>query len=173
MNFDISKRFHTNVSTSNIVAFLESSFKNVAATVHNNGVSLSVEDVNATFGSINRSDKTVVNITLKDEDILLVADVTYKPSIWFWIFLVCGLFTTVGWLVPIVFYLYQKNTVKVGIEEVFNRCENEFRNSSNTTLGISSDDVSVKLQKLKAMKDQGLISEEEFNKKKAELLEKM
>ena len=172
MKFEISKRFHTNASTSTITTFLVSSFRNTAENVHNNGMYLSVDAVNATFGSINRTDKTDVYITVKDEDVLLVANVTYRPSIWFWIFIICGIFTTIGWLIPIVFYLYQKNTVKVGIEEVFNRCENEFRNNDNK-LGISSDDVSLKLQKLKSMKEQGLISEEEFNKKKSELIEKL
>lgn len=38
---------------------------------------------------------------------------------------------------------------------------------------ISSDDISIKLTKLKEMKEQGIISDEEFNKKKSELIEKL
>ena len=173
MNFDIIKRFHTNASTSNITSFLESSFSKAAETVHNDGIHLIVESINATFGSINRSDKTEINITAKDEDVLLVANVIYKPSIWFWIIFISCLFTTIGWLIPLGYYFYQKNTVKTAIEEIFNRCENEFRNSNNAPLEISTDAVSLKLSKLKEMKDQGIITEEEFNKKKAELIEKL
>ena len=44
--------------------------------------------------------------------------------------------------------------------------------TSNTTPS-STDDVSAKISKLKKMKEQGIISEEEFNKKKSELIEKL
>lgn len=43
----------------------------------------------------------------------------------------------------------------------------------NTKSSSTTEDISVKLSKLKDMKDQGIISEEEFNKKKAELIEKL
>ena len=48
---------------------------------------------------------------------------------------------------------------------------NSIRTSNTTT--SSTDDVSAKISKLKKMKEQGIISEEEFNKKKSELIEKL
>lgn len=45
--------------------------------------------------------------------------------------------------------------------------------SNNLKASNTSDDISAKLSKLKEMKDQGIISEEEFNKKKTELIEKL
>ena len=178
MNFDVSRRFSTQASLNEVVKFLEDSFRKTAETVANNGGTLTVESVNATFGSINRADKTIVEVKEKDSDTLVLATVEYKPSIWFWIFLVCGLFTTVGWLIPIAFYLYQKNTVKNGIEEVFNRTENEFRNSKGSaraTISSSSatsgnEDVSSKLEKLAALKEKGILTDEEFAAQKAKLL---
>ncbi|MBQ8680764.1 MAG: SHOCT domain-containing protein [Treponema sp.] len=178
MNFDVSRRFSTQASLNEVVKFLEDSFRKTAETVTNNGGTLTVESVNATFGSINRADKTIVEAKEKDGDTLVLASVEYKPSIWFWIFLACGLFTTVGWLIPIAFYLYQKNTVKNGIEEVFNRTENEFRNSkgsaratiSSSSATSGSEDVSSKLEKLAALKEKGILTDEEFAAQKAKIL---
>ena len=45
--------------------------------------------------------------------------------------------------------------------------------SNSPKLAPGSTDVSAKLSKLKEMKDQGIITEEEFNKKKTELIEKL
>lgn len=87
MNFDLSRRFQTNSSTEEILKFLEESFRKSAETVVKNGETLTVESVNATFGSINRDDKTIVVVKSKYEETLIVASVEYKPSIWFWIFL--------------------------------------------------------------------------------------
>ena len=178
MNFDVSRRFSMQASLNEVVKFLEDSFRKTAETVANNGGTLTVESVNATFGSINRADKTIVEAKEKDGDTLVLATVEYKPSIWFWIFLVCGLFTTVGWLIPIAFYLYQKNTVKNGIEEVFNRTENEFRNSkgsaratiTSSSATSGSEDVSSKLEKLAALKEKGILTDEEFAAQKAKIL---
>ena len=98
MNFDLSRRFQTNSSTEEILKFLEESFRKSAETVVKNGETLTVESVYATFGSINRDDKTIVVVKSKCEETLIVASVEYKPSIWFWIFFVCSLFTTIFWL---------------------------------------------------------------------------
>lgn len=173
MNFDISRRFSVNASIEDVVRFLEDSFRNVAETVYNNGGVLTVELVNATFGSINRKDKTVVEVRPKDTDTLIVAHVEYKPSGWFWIFLICGLFTTIGWVIPIAFYFFQKNMVKNGIEEIFNRAENEFRTSKSTgtvSKAVSSEDVYSQLEKLAALKEKGILSDEEFAAQKAKLV---
>lgn len=180
MNFEVSRRFNTQVSVAEVAKFLEDSFRKTAETVANNGGTLTVESVNATFGSINRADKTIVEVKEKDGDTLLLATVDYKPSIWFWIFLVCGLFTTVAWLIPIAFYLYQKNTVKNGIEEVFNRTENEFRNSKGSAQALNSrnsssgnansEDVTAQIEKLVALVEKGLLTKEEFATQKAKIL---
>ena len=175
MNFDVSRRFKANVSGGEILNFLESAFRKNAENVSvNPSGCLQVESINATFGSINRNDTTIVEVKEKDGDLLIVANVNYKPSIWYWVFVVCGLFTTIGWLIPVIFYFYQKNTVKTAIEEVFNRTETEFRNSNNTaTKGnapVSLDDAAEKIEKLAALVEKGLLTKEEFDAQKAKLL---
>ena len=176
MNFEISIRFQTKASSEEVTKFLEDSFRKSANTVLNNGGTLTVESVNATFGSINRNDKTIVEVKNKNDDTLLVATVGYKPSIWFWIFLICGLFTTIGWLIPIAFYLYQKTTVKNGVNEVFERTKNEFQGSQGvaaSTKGISSDDATTQLEKLAALKEKGILTDEEFAEQKAKIFGNM
>lgn len=176
MNFNVSRRFQTKSSAEEITRFLEDSFRKSAEGIENNRGTLTVESVNATFGSINRSDKTVVETKARDDEMLLVATVEYNPSGWFWIFLIVGLFTTIGWLIPIAFYLYQKNTVKSGIEEVFNRAENEFRGSRTQSAGTKSlpaEDATAQLEKLAALKEKGILSDEEFAAQKAKILENM
>lgn len=176
MNFDLSTRFKTNSSTEEILKFLEESFRKSAETVVKNGETLTVESVNATFGSINRDDKTIVVVKSKCEETLIVASVEYKPSIWFWIFFVCSLFTTIFWLVPIAFYFYQKKTVINGIEEILNRVENEFRGSNlnpATVKSIFSEDACAQLEKLASLKEKGILSDEEFAARKAKILSMM
>ena len=60
MNFDVSRRFTTQASIDEVMSFLEDSFRRSANTVTSNGRVLTVDAINATFGSINRADKTVV-----------------------------------------------------------------------------------------------------------------
>lgn len=75
-----------------------------------------------------------------------------------------------------MFYFYQKSVVKDGIEEVFNRTENEFREnkaSSKEEKTVLTDDISVQLERLAALKDKGILSEEEFASQKAKILENM
>lgn len=176
MNYDLSRRFKTQASENDIIQFMEDSFRRTSDSVYNNGRILSVGGINTTFGSINRTDKTVVELKSKDNDALLVAHVEYKPSGWFWIFLICGLFTTVCWLIPIGFYFYQKNVVKTAIEEIFNRIEDEFRDGkgqSTSAKAISSGDLSDQLEKLAELKAKGILSDEEFASQKAKILENM
>ena len=176
MNFDLSTRFKTNSSTEEILKFLEESFRKSAETVVKNGETLTVESVNATFGSINRDDKTIVVVKSKCEETLIVASVEYKPSIWFWIFFVCSLFTTIFWLVPIAFYFYQKKTVKNGIEEILSRVENEFRGSNLNPATVKSnfsEDACAQLEKLASLKEKGILSDEEFAARKAKILSMM
>jgi len=83
--------------------------------------------IETSFGSINRSDSTVVSVLQKGAGFLCVAEVTYSPSLAFWIFFVAGLFAYVlFWWPPIIFYVIQRNTVRTAITDVFTRVKNEF-----------------------------------------------
>ena len=80
-----------------------------------------------------------------------------------------------AWIIPVAFYLFQKNTVKNGIEEVFNRTETEFRGSMGTSgaqkiIGGNAEDAVAQIEKLAALKEKGILSDEEFAAQKAKIL---
>jgi hypothetical protein len=126
--------------------------------------------IEASFGSINRSDTTTVILKDTDDGFLVVGDVQYRPSGWFWVFLVCTLWTWVGWLIPIAFYLIQKRTVQNGAQEVFRRVKNEFMSSVAQNPNKQVLSGLDQLEKLAALQEKGVITEQEFQAKKVELL---
>ena len=106
---------------------LKMQFQKIAEKVETTGEVLRVHSIEASFGSINRSDVTSVSIRPAQGGYLLVAETDYKPSVAFWIIVVITLFGTgIFWFIPIIFYLMQKKTVQTAIEECFKRMKNEF-----------------------------------------------
>jgi len=170
MKFEVSERLRTNATQHEVLTGLEEQFKKVSESVQRHGNSLEAKSIEASFGSINRSDTTTVDIRGVDDGFLLVANVNYRPSVAFWIILIITLWTWVFWLIPIVFYLLQKKTVQNGIQEVFTRIKNEFMTSTeNRPRRQESSDLD-QLQKLAQLRDNGVLTEEEFQVKKAQLL---
>jgi hypothetical protein len=96
-----------------------------------------------------RSSSAVCSVRGNGSKGILTADVDYRPSLAFWIFLILGLFTMLGWLIPIAFYLIQKSAVRSAIEAVFRRvkAECEFTEvmpaAPQTTSGYASSHASV------------------------------
>jgi hypothetical protein len=129
-----------------------------------------VKSIEASFGSVNRSDTTTVEMRDVDDGFLLVAYVHYRPSVAFWIILIISLFTWVFWIIPIVFYLIQKKTVQTGIQEVFTRIKNEFMSSEGGKARRQGSTDLDQLQKLAELRDSGVLSEEEFQTKKSQIL---
>jgi uncharacterized membrane protein len=76
--------------------------------------------------SIVRFDQTTVIVEPKEGGFLFVAEVSYRPSFTFWVILIMCIPTLVAWLVPIFFYHWQKETVRLAIGAVFERVKNEF-----------------------------------------------
>ena len=173
MKFEVSERIQTSASKEEILRGLEEQFKKVSDSVQRSGETLTVKSIEASFGSINRSDTTTVELRDTDDGYLLLANVHYRPSVAFWILLVILIFTYILWLLPIVFYLTQKKTVQTGVQEVFTRIKNEFMSSGvpqakkQKSSGHSELD---QLEKLSTLKERGAITEEEFQTKKKELL---
>ena len=126
MRFEISERIKAHVDRDDLLDELEVQFKKIAQSVEVGAKSLYVESVEASFGSINRKDFADITIRKKKTGWLCVAEVTYKPSVAFWILVILLLFTTIFWLLPIIFYLVQKNTVRDAIEKAFRRVRDEF-----------------------------------------------
>jgi hypothetical protein len=180
MRFEISERIATSVSCDKLLGSLEEQFRAIAVTTARHGNSITVESIEASFGSINRNDTTVVEVKSPDNGkYLLTASVHYRPSVAFWIILVITLFTYIFWLIPIAFYIFQKNTVREGIQQVFRRIKDEYeytvgepaKNDIPVAKPMASDSDNIELlEKLATLKDKGLISEDDYQRKKKELL---
>jgi hypothetical protein len=127
MNFEVNERLSTRQPKEQVLQALEARFNKIAAKTQREGEVIRVKSIEASFGSINRADTTLVTIKTIEGGFLMVADVNYRPSIVFWIIIVITLFGTgILWFIPIVFYLFQKKTVRSAIEECFKSINNEF-----------------------------------------------
>lgn len=169
MRFEVSERIRTNKGQDELLAALEEQLRKISESVQRSGPSIEAKSIEASFGSINRSDTTVVSLKKTEDGWLVLADVHYRPSVAFWIILIITLFTYVFWLLPIAFYLLQKNTVRTAIVECFQRIRNEFDkpNSSGVNGAVSSLED---LERLGALRDKGLLTEAEFQEKKRKML---
>ena len=169
MEFEVSERISTTARKEDLLLFLEDQFRKVSGNVRRQDDSLFVKSIEATFGSINRSDDSVIELKRAEDGWLVIALVNYRPSVAFWIIVILLLFTWIMWLLPIVFYLLQKKTVQNSIQDVFLRVKNEFQGSLVSHDTIESSNLE-KIEKLAALKNKGIITEEEFSVKKKELL---
>lgn len=170
MKFEVSERIITNAEKEKLLNGLEEQFKKVSQKVIRTGDSITVKLIEASFGSINRSDTTTIDLKETEDGFLVLANVNYRPSIAFWIILILTLFTWVFWLIPIVFYLIQKKTVQAGIKDVFDRINNEFMSSGVKNSKKKDQSNLEQLEKLAALKEKGAVTEDEFQTKKKELL---
>lgn len=173
MRFEISERIKSKHSSKEIIKVLETQFSKISESISISGNVIEAKSIEATFGSINRDDRTLIEIREIEDEYLLVADISYQPSVWFWIFIVIGLFTWVFWAVPVVFYLLQKNTVKDAVKSCLERVKNEFQSTNSSQTSIDTKPESSNLDNLERYGEllkKGLITEEEFQIKKKELL---
>jgi len=169
MKYEVSERIRTPKSEEELLELLESKFKKVSESVQRSGQKIVAKSIDASFGSINRKDETIVSLRKQDDGWLIVADVNYRPSVAFWIILIVTIFTYVFWLIPITFYLLQKKTVKEGIEECFQHVKNELHQPTGETIQSSGGSMGD-LEKLAALKERGLVTEDEFEAKKKQIL---
>lgn len=121
-----------------------------------------------TFGAITRKDVTMFSLKPKDDAVLCVADVNMRPSAIFFIALIALLFTVFGWIIPIVLYFYQKHVVRSTIEKLLQRVKNECDGAKSTS-GSELSQLEA-LEKLGKLKDSGVLSEDEFQQKKKEIM---
>ena len=170
MRFEVSERIKSNEIASDVLLeCLEEQFKKISESASRSGNTIIAKGIVATFGSINRNDTTNITLRQVDDGWLLVADTTYSPSIAFWIILVILLFTYVGWLIPIAFYLYQQNMVRSAIAESFLRVKNEFDRPLDKPSAVAGTSIE-NLERLATLKEKGVITEEEFIAKKKQIL---
>lgn len=169
MRFELSETISTNASKDEILNSLSVQLKKVSDSVCQKESVLAVEKVEAFF-SIFRSDFSIISLKENNNGFLLTAEVNYKPSGWFWFVFIFAIFTYVGWIIPLIFFFYQKRTVREAIQNVFTRVKNEFQNVNNVIVLPNTNDLD-QLEKLHSLKEKGIITEDEFNAKKKEILQ--
>ena len=184
MKFQNSQKLVTTASQEQVFSILEEQFRKVSEHVERMPNVLVVKDIQATFGSINRNDITRISIKPKDGRYTLVSETEYKPSRWFWIFFGLGLlFSLLGSIVPVGFYLWQKNLVKKSIDDVFRRVEDELDDQpaavgkgpataaiSTASASFAANDELSQIERLAQLMRDGTITKEEFDAKKRQLL---
>ncbi len=79
----------------------------------------------ASHGAINRDDAAFFRFIPIDSGYKLMASVIYKPSIFFWIFLVVTLPTVVLFLLHLYFYFAQKQTVLNAVQKLLQEFKRE------------------------------------------------
>jgi hypothetical protein len=172
MKYEVSERVRTSKTADQILQVLEEQFKKISQKVQRVGQTIVATSIEASFGSINRSDTTTVSLRPAEDGWLVVADVNYRPSLAFWIIFAVTLFGTgVFWIIPIAFYLMQRNTVKTAIDACFRRIKNEFDQQAvarppELPKGSSIDE----LEKLASLREKGIITDVEFEAKKKQIL---
>lgn len=171
MHFEVSERLMTNEPPEAVMEFAQRQFAKISGRTRMQGGKLTARMVEASFGSINRSDVTQVTLQRVGGGYLLVSETDYHPSIWFWLLLILLLFTWVGWLIPIAFYLYQRGTVKSAIQSAITRVVNEF-SVGPMPVGYQTAPASNadELKKLAELRDSGVLSADEFEAQKRKLL---
>ena len=170
MRFEISEKIRTDKPRAQIFAALQEQFAKVSKNVTIDDGRIKVAYIEASFGSINRKDESVVAIKPLDDGYLLIADVVYKPSVAFWIILILTLFSGVAWLLPLGFYFWQKRVVTQAIKNCFERIKNEFEQSGPIIRSSPEQDTLAALKEISALKAQGVITQEEYDLKKKALL---
>ena len=171
MHFEVSERLITNEPPKAIMEFAQQQFSKISNKTRLEGAQLTARAVEASFGSINRTDVTRVRLQQVGGGYLLVSETDYRPSGWFWLFLIILLFTYIGWLIPIAFYLYQRGTVRSAIESAVKRIINEF-SVGPMAVGYQNTPTSSadELKKLAELKDSGILTADEFEAQKRKLL---
>ena len=172
MHFDVTERIQTKQAKNDVLNSLEAQFRKTSSKTTKKGDILVVETINPTFGSINRADVTTISLEQKDDGFFINAAVNYKTSVMFWIIFCLSIFTTIGWLIPIIFFFYQKKTVKTAIEEILNRTKNEFYASKAAKTSNSTDKIDgyAELEKLASLRDKGILNQEEFEERKKRII---
>jgi hypothetical protein len=165
MRFEVSDRIRTTKTKNEILDALEEQFRKVSLSIRRSNQTIEAKSIEATFGSVNRTDRTIVSLRQVPDGWVMVANVDYHPSQWFWILLVLLIFTYFGWVFPIAFYLLHKKNVRSAIEDCFQRVKVELDNPT-----YNEESSFGALEKLASLRDKGIVTEAEFQAKKKQIL---
>ena len=182
VSFETSTQLRTAHPATVILDALEGQFANASAGVkRTEDDTLVIRVIDPTFGSINRADITHIQLRPMDGGFLIVASTQYAPSAAFWFLIFILIFTALGWLLPIAFYLMQKQAVQSRIERVFSRIKDEFselvpasvvRPAVPDSASPHGEELATLelLEKLGQLRENGVLTREEFDAKKKQIL---
>lgn len=124
MKFEINERITTKVGKGVISSAVEDGFRKIARKVRYRKENLEIKGIETTFGAVNRKDTTTIEIKDVTDGFLVVANVNYRPSLLFWIFLPALIFF---FFMPIIFYFIHKRMVQEAIQRVLLNIKNEYQ----------------------------------------------
>lgn len=170
MKFELTEKVITTVEPKQILEELERQFAKSAKSTERVPGGLLVKTITDTFGAANRDDTTSISLRPVTGGQMIVAEVNYKPSIFFWIMIVILLFTAFGWIFPIAFFFYNRTVVEKSIQATLQRVRNEFSNEG-APAAAQMGNLADELEKLSILKDKGVLTEDEFTARKTRLLQ--
>lgn len=169
MHYEVSEKIRTQRSQAEILQVLEKQFRNVSSNVQRSGQGLVVKKVAKTFGSINREDTTNLSVRQIEDGWLIVAGVDYNPSAVMFVLVIVTFCTAVGWAIPILFFVMQREMVKSAVQTCLHNVKNELDQPVPAGAGVATS-YAQELEQLGDLKERGLISESEFEEKRKRLL---
>jgi Short C-terminal domain len=170
MYFEVSERLITNEAPEAVMEFARQQFAKISRKTELKAGVVHAGLIDASFGSINRSDITKVQLSRIGGGYVLVSETKYRPSLALWIFLVVLIFTYIGWLIPIAFYLYQRGAVKNAIQSSMDRIVNEFSVPPSQFNPPPHTSTADELKKIADLRDSGHLTADEFDTQKQRLL---
>lgn len=177
LRYELSQRIATRATEEELLTALQLQLHRVARDVNRHNKEVIARKIEQTIGSPFRATRAAVSVRPAEDGWLVVADVTYTPTFTFAMALLCGLFTFVLWLIPIVFYVAQQGSVRSAVERVLARVRDEYESrSSAPTLTAPPPQVSpglgviAELEALGRLKAEGILTPEEFTAQKQKLL---
>lgn len=108
-----------------VLDILEAELRSMADRVERSGSCICAGRIKeASFAGLNRTNSIFIAKT-NGHQVLLTAQMRYRPSLnlWCWLFLLIP--TAFGWLVPILLYIYQMRTAQAAIEQLLRRLSQE------------------------------------------------
>ena len=169
MRFELSCRIRTDVSEEELLSALLRQFKKISGQAKRYNHQVIARAIDRTIGAPFRNTRVAVTARAADGGYLVVADVSYTPSIGFFIAFVGGLFTLFLWLVPVVLYLTQKGSVRTTIERALSRVKDEYE-SVSAPAAPTRPGLVAELEALNRLKMEGVLTEDEFAAQKRRLL---
>jgi hypothetical protein len=168
MKLGISDFVPTSLPKAELLDILRMQFQTVAPDVRTHKSFIEVHRVEATLGSIIRRDKTAVWLQRRDNGWLIFAHVHYRPSVYFWTFVLAGLFSLFFWIVPVWIYYAQKKSVKLAVESCLKKVKSQLLQAAQPH--HSPENLASSEQKLQGdQRVQGVISEDDVTTKMKQL----